>query len=118
MKFPQPSLVVKGSANFLQGGIPALDPAYGNVWTNIPDSLIKRAGFKVSDSLNVQILQDKDIIYSGRMPFVSTFGAVPAGQPLAYLNSLMELSFALNMEDFSMKYKIGKGPGWTVKASN
>jgi len=39
---------------------------------------------------------------------------VDEGKPLAYLNSLLELSFALNMQDFASKFSVGKGPGWKV----
>ncbi|RYY58936.1 MAG: acetolactate synthase [Chitinophagaceae bacterium] len=101
----------------LQGGIPALDRAYGNVWTNISDSLLKLTGLKAGDSLTVEILHDNQSILKERMPYVSTFGAVPEGQPLAYLNSLLELSFALNMQDFATKYGVGKGPGWKVRCT-
>ncbi|MET0634944.1 MAG: S-adenosyl-l-methionine hydroxide adenosyltransferase family protein [Chitinophagaceae bacterium] len=114
LSFQEPELIRNPTSVQLTGGIPALDPAYGNVWTNIPDSMVSRAGLKTGDSLAVQILHDKKPVYQGQMPFVSTFGSVPAGQPLGYLNSMMELSFALNMENFAEVYQIGKGVGWTV----
>ncbi|MDT4882457.1 hypothetical protein FQZ97_1184050 [compost metagenome] len=51
------------------------------------------------------------------MPYVSTFAAVAEGQPLAYLNSLLQLSFALNMDSFAEKNKISSGSEWTVIVS-
>jgi S-adenosylmethionine hydrolase len=49
------------------------------------------------------------------MPFENTFGGVAVGKPLAYLNSLMQLSFALNQGSMAEKYNIGSGPDWTVE---
>lgn len=51
------------------------------------------------------------------MPYAETFGAVAKGKPLAYLNSLLQLSFALNQENFAAAYKIYSGNEWTVELS-
>jgi S-adenosylmethionine hydrolase len=48
------------------------------------------------------------------MPFATTFSAVSKGKPLCYLNSLMNISFALNEENFSETFKISSGSEWTV----
>ena len=48
------------------------------------------------------------------MPYSETFGAVIKGKPLAYLNSLLQLSFALNMGNFSAVHKVYSGNEWTV----
>jgi hypothetical protein len=37
------------------------------------------------------------------------------GKPLAYLNSLMQLSFALNQGSMAEQFTIGSGPDWTVE---
>ena len=39
------------------------------------------------------------------------------GQPLAYLNSLLQLSFALNQGDFAKTYSIASGNEWHVEAA-
>ena len=44
-----------------------------------------------------------------------SFGGVAVGKPLAYLNSLMQLSFALNQGSMAEKFNIGSGPDWTVE---
>jgi S-adenosylmethionine hydrolase len=49
------------------------------------------------------------------MPFEQTFGSVPVGKPLAYLNSLLNLSFALNQGSFAETYQIGSGNDWRVE---
>jgi S-adenosylmethionine hydrolase len=51
------------------------------------------------------------------MPFENTFGGVAVGKPLAYLNSLMDLSFALNQGSFADKYHIQTGNDWSVTVS-
>ncbi len=99
----------------LSGTISILDVQYGNVWTNIGDSLLNRLQVKTGDRLQVKIFQHKKKIYEGHMPYCSTFGAVAAGKPLLYLNSLMQVSFALNRGSFAGAYKIGSGSGWSVE---
>jgi S-adenosylmethionine hydrolase len=49
------------------------------------------------------------------MPYTATFGAVAVGKPLAYLNSLLQLSFALNQGDFAAAGKVASGSEWTVE---
>lgn len=99
----------------IKGNIPVLDPQYGNVWTNIPDAFIKSAGFKSGDSLSVQISFKDSIVYSSKILFGNTFGAVAEGKPLGYINSLMNFSLAINMGNFAAAYKIETGPDWTIQ---
>ena len=100
----------------LKGNISILDVQYGNIWTNIDQENWKKLnGIAHSkNELQVQIFHDKKLIYAGNMPFENTFGGVAVGQPLAYLNSLMNLSFALNQGSFSEKYHVQAGSSWTV----
>ena len=105
----------------IKGGIPILDVQYGNIWTNIPAELFNQLTVKPADKLHVVIYQNKIKKYEGYMPYTETFGAVAKGKPLAYLNSLLQLSFALNMNNFSAVNKVYSGNDWTVeitKAAN
>lgn len=97
------------------GGIPILDIQYGNVWTNIDKSILDRMPLRYGDTLSVEISREGTSVYKGTIPFVNTFGDVAEGTPLAYYNSLMELSFALNMDSFSGVHKVFSGPEWTVR---
>ncbi len=99
----------------IKGTIPVLDVQYGNVWTNIPDELFRRLNIRFGDSLRVIVTHRGMIVYKGVMPYTSTFGAVRVGRPLAYLNSLLQLSFALNQGDFAKKYKVASGGDWMVE---
>ncbi len=100
--------------NGLTGNIPVLDPQYGNVWTNIPDSFVRRAGIRNGDSVLVNISYRDSVVYSGKLAFVNTFGDVANGQPLAYLNSLMNFSLAINMGNFADQFRVLSGPDWTI----
>jgi S-adenosylmethionine hydrolase len=64
--------------------------------------------------LNVAIHFKDSLIYSGNIPFANTFGAVAEGKPLAYVNSLMNFSIAINMGNFAEAHKISSGPDWAI----
>jgi S-adenosylmethionine hydrolase len=104
--------ILKGDS--ILGNIPILDVQYGNVWTNIPDTLFKRLDVKPGGHLQVTIRNLDSVIYNGSMPFVTTFGNVPEEKPLSYLNSLMNLSLALNMRSFADSFHIQSGPDWNI----
>jgi len=107
----QPAIWENGA---LKGTIAILDVQYGNLWTNIPTDLFARLEAKPGDLLQVTLYHKGKQVYQGAMPYAHTFGDVPEGRPLAYLNSLMQLSFALNMDNFAAKYHIGSGSDWSV----
>jgi S-adenosylmethionine hydrolase len=115
VKLSHKKAYVDGST--IRGTIPVLDVQYGNVWTNIADTLLKRLKIKSGDVLKVSIYRNGRQVYSGVMPFHETFGKVAPGKPLAYLNSLMQLSFAINQGSFAKKYGIGSGNEWSVRVS-
>ncbi len=103
------------AGNKIKGTIAILDVQYGNVWTNIPADLFKQLNVKPGDKLHVVIYQNKIKKYEGAMPYSETFGAVPEGKPLLYLNSLLQVSFALNMGNFSATHKVYSGSEWRVE---
>jgi S-adenosylmethionine hydrolase len=98
----------------LKGTIDVLDVQYGNLWTNISNSLLKKLNLKFGDHLHFIIFKNDKKVYEGDAPYTETFGEVPVGKPLAYLNSLMQLSFALNQGSFAEVYKISSGSEWSV----
>ncbi|HRK07659.1 MAG TPA: S-adenosyl-l-methionine hydroxide adenosyltransferase family protein [Pseudobdellovibrionaceae bacterium] len=96
------------------GMIPVLDPMYGNVWSNIPKSMVEswRQG---RAKIKVVIKKSGRQVWRGEVPIVETFGGVPEGQALAYYNSLLDFSVALNMRNFAAQHKISSGPDWTIE---
>ena len=98
----------------ISGGIPALDPNYGNVWTNIPESILADGGISLGDHVRVTIRRAGDLVYQRVIPYVPTFGAVPEGQPLLYLNSLLNVALALNQDSFAARHGIRAGADWSI----
>ena len=99
----------------LKGDVPILDVQYGNVWTNIDADLFNQLHFKYDDVLQVTIFKNHKQVYTGSMPYAKTFGYVAKNAPLAYMNSLMQLSFALNQGDFAKVYHVSSGSEWSVE---
>lgn len=99
----------------IKGNIPVLDAQYGNVWTNISAELLSQLGVKHGDQLHLTVYHQNKKIYEGNIPYHATFGEVQEGKPLAYLNSLLELSFAINQGNFAAVNQIKSGPEWKVE---
>jgi S-adenosylmethionine hydrolase len=112
---PYQQAVLNGKT--IKGNIPVLDVQYGNVWTNIPDTLFNQLNPHFGDVINVTIFYKQKPVYQGTMPYSQTFGEVAEGKPLAYINSLLQLSFALNQGDFAKTYKVASGNDWSVEIS-
>lgn len=87
---------------------------YGNVWTNIDDVLLTKAGINKGDNACIKIREGDVVKYDGKVPYVSSFGDVPEGQPLVYLNSLLQVSVALNMDSFAAKHQVQSGANWHI----
>ena len=98
----------------LRGNIPVLDIKYGNVWSNIGKPLFDTLKPKVGDRFEVTIFKDGQEVFRGVIPYVNTFGDVPEGEPLLYLNAMMNLSLALNMDSFSEEHDVSSGPEWSL----
>ncbi len=138
VKVPYEKAVLDVDADSLAGGIPVLDPQYGNVWTNMGQEMFDalhpapKPGDRfavIIQHLNEEYLQFRaqhpgepwtrkaaigTTVFSGTMPYVNSFGAVPVGEPLLYLNSLLQVSFALNQGNFAAANHVGSGPEWFV----
>ncbi|MGN8361511.1 SAM hydrolase/SAM-dependent halogenase family protein [Helicobacter pylori] len=104
----------KATKGGVKGNIPILDIQYGNVWSNISDKLLNQAKIKRNDILCVTIFKGSKKQYEGKMPYVASFGGVLKGQPLVYLNSLLNVSVALNRDNFAQKYQIKSGADWNI----
>lgn len=101
----------------LSGNIPVLDPQYGNVWTNITQADFEKfkPAPKPGEKFEVMITQGAGPeVFRGTMPYANSFGAVPEGEPLLYLNSLLNVSFAINMGNFAAAHHVASGPVWSV----
>lgn len=113
VELPHTEPIAVGSV--IRGTVLALDQPFGNVWTNIRVGVLDSAGVQLGDTLAVTIRSGGTIRFQGRMPFVKSFGAVGRGRPLAYLDSLLDLAFALNQASFASRYRVGRGTEWQVE---
>lgn len=115
VKLPYQEASIEGK--IIKGTIAILDIQYGNIWTNIPSGLFREFDAKFGDLIHVMIFHNKVKVYEANMPYSATFGAVAKGKPLLYLNSLMQVSFALNQQNFSTVHHVYSGNEWTVEIS-
>lgn len=97
------------------GNIPILDVQFGNVWTNIDRATFEQLGVLKGAALEVRIFKDDEKVYEGSVPYVSTFGDVPQGLPLLYLNSVDNVALAINWGSFAETHGIGSGPEWRIE---
>jgi S-adenosylmethionine hydrolase len=110
LKFQKPVF----SDGEVKGTIDILDVQYGNLWTNIPQKMLEKIDLKYGEKVKIRIARDGLIVYEESVLFERTFSAVPQGQPIAYLNSLLNFSVALNMGSFAERYKVSSGPEWSI----
>jgi S-adenosylmethionine hydrolase len=115
IELPYEKAALTGTA--ITGTIDILDINYGNVWTNIPQSMLKKLNLGYGEAVDVVIFHKDKMMFQGKIRFEKTFSAVPPGKPVAYVNSLLNFSIALNMENFAQTYGIGSGPDWKVRIS-
>ncbi|MGH6885624.1 MAG: SAM hydrolase/SAM-dependent halogenase family protein, partial [Geminicoccales bacterium] len=103
--------------DMVAGNIPILDVQFGNVWTNIDRATFEMLGLAKGAPAMVRIFEGDRLTFEGSMPYVSTFGDVPEGESLLYLNSLDNLSAAINLGSFAGTYGIGSGPEWRMEVA-
>lgn len=101
----------------IKGNIPILDIQYGNVWTNIDKATFTKLNAQFGDKLHVKIFHGKEKVYEADIPYESTFSSVPQSSPLCYINSLLNVAFALNMDNFAKTNHIESGADWSVEIS-
>jgi S-adenosylmethionine hydrolase len=99
----------------LKGNVPILDIQYGNVWTNIDRETFARLGIEPGGTAQVRIRDGDEVRYEGRVPYHPTFGYVEVGESLLYLNSLNNVSLAINQGSFAEKHDIGSGASWNIE---
>lgn len=98
----------------IKGTIPVLDVQYGNVWTNVSREVFAKLDAHFGDTLRVKIFKTDSLVFDRRVPYVTTFSAVPVGKDMAYMNSLLFFSLGINQGNFALKNHVGSGPDWSV----
>jgi S-adenosylmethionine hydrolase len=97
LEIPQASLDAKG----VRGLVIGLDGPYGNLVTNIDRETFDRLGFALGDSVRVALGATELSV-----PYRRTFGEVPPGSVLLFIDSRGLVSLAVNQGNFAEKYRI------------
>jgi S-adenosylmethionine hydrolase len=97
------------------GAIMIHDVPYGNLWTNVDAATFDRLGGAIGERFDVRVLRGDSLAWQGTVPFVKSFGSVAPGEPLLYLNSLLDVSLALNAGNFAQKFGIGSRGEWRME---
>lgn len=105
----------KQEGDTLVGYIDILDIRFGSLWTNIPLSYFKENNIHHGDNLTVTIYNRENKVYQNIMKFVRSFADVKIGEPLVYINSLVNIGIAVNQNSFSDLYHIGTGNDWRIE---
>ena len=97
------------------GNVQTLDGTFGNLWSNIDRGTLEALQLKIGDTVKVSISNGGKVVLEMTAPYVHTFGEVGLGEPLLYLNSLGNVSLAINQGSFADQYRIGSGPEWSMQ---
>ncbi len=97
------------------GSVDILDVRYGSLWTNIPQEMLEKLDIHYGDVLDVQVNNKGCIVFGYPLRFCKNFTEVPLGEPLLYINSLLNVGIALNQGSFSTRHHIKTGEGWRIK---
>ena len=95
----QPGAAMEGRG--IRGRVVGLDGPYGNLVTNIDGDALRQLGYEPGDAVRVHVGGEELAV-----PFAATFGDVPVGSPLVYIDSRGLLSLAINQGNFARAHGI------------
>ena len=101
--------------NRVLGVIEIHDPQYGNIWTNIDRATFQRLKLIPGDRVTIRISNGEDLVLQQTLPYYPTFGSVPVGEPLMYLNSLSKVSLAINQGNYAETHNLQSGASWNIE---
>lgn len=96
------------------GMISTADDHFGLICSNIPCELFEEKGINNGDILEVEILNEDKIIYSGKVPLQPSFGYVKIGEPVVVISETQHMEIAINRENMTKIYGVGCGPQWLI----
>ena len=89
------------AADGINGRVVALDGPFGNLVTDVKAELFQKLGYRLGDPVLIRIGK-----LNVTAPYVTTFGDVPIGQPLLYIDSSGLLSLAVNQGSFAKVHDV------------
>ena len=87
----------------------------GNIYFNIPRGLFAEDQASYGDLYDVVISRGDKPVFDGTVPYARSFGSVPVGDNLLFVDSSGNVSLAVNQGNFAEKYGIGAGVDWRVR---
>jgi S-adenosylmethionine hydrolase len=99
------------------GNIVDVEMPFGNIVTNIPESLLDEQGLSPdkNETVIITIMRGDETVFEQEIPYANSFGYVDQGEPLLYADSLQIIGLAVNSGSFSQAYGVGAGEAWTIR---
>jgi len=110
LEYPKP-VIKDGTAT---GMIDQSRGHLGNTTCLIDRHTFEKLGIKEGESVVVTLRQAAKTVFEETMPYAHTFGDVPVGKNLLFINSSGYVSMAVNQGNFADKYSIDSGRDWTL----
>jgi hypothetical protein len=85
----------------IKGRVVSLDGPFGNLITNVSADHFQSLGYRIGEKVHIEVGGTEFTV-----PYVKTFGDVPEGQPLLYIDSSGLLSIAINQGNFAATHHI------------
>jgi hypothetical protein len=85
----------------LRGQVIATDGPYGNLVSDVDRALFERLGYALGDTVTIEVGGERLAL-----PFVRTFGDVPEGAALLYVDSRDHLAVAVNKGSFAALHRV------------
>lgn len=109
-----PHFPAQREGDVVTGTIDVLDVRFGSLWTNISHALFTELGIEYGKRVEVAIRNDTRELYRNTMVYARSFAEVNVGEPLVYINSILNVAVAINQGSFSRAYSIGTGLSWKL----
>jgi S-adenosylmethionine hydrolase len=87
----------------------------GNISFSIDRHLFEEIDPAYGEMYDVVIRNNDEVAWEGSLPYAKSFGDVPLGDNLLFVNSSGNTSIAVNQGSFANKYGIGEGDSWTIE---
>jgi hypothetical protein len=99
----------------LSGNVTGGTGRLGNIAFSIDRFLFEEVGGQYGDQFAAVIRHNDTVVWEGTVPYSKSFGDVPVGDNLLFINSSGVVSIAINQGNFAEKYGIGYGDDWFVE---
>ena len=86
----------------------------GNTTCLIDRHTFEQLGVKEGERVVVKIRKGDQVVWEEAVPYVRTFGDVPVGKNLLFINSSGFVAMAVNQGNFANAYNIDSGRDWTL----